>query len=131
VTQEIILPKVTMFFDETFYQHTSGKSVQIGREIQRLVAEAASTDEVILDPVNDVDFIPQPYPRGTLVANPISFEIEAIGYPARKAKLTKDAMHCLKREIADLLHRVNVDIPLHENALLIWLKYVDKDGLHV
>ena len=120
-----------MFFDETFYQHNGGKSVQIGREIRRIVAEAASTDEVILDPVNDVDFIPQPYPLGTLVANPISFEIETIGYPARKSKLTKEAMHLLKSKIADLLHTVDVDIPLHENALLIWLKYVDKDGLHI
>ena len=125
------MPKVTMYFDETFYQHSGAKSVQIGREIQRLVAEAASTDEVILDPVNDVDFIPQSYPRGTLVAYPISFEIETIGYPERKAKLTKDAMHLLKSKIADLLRKVDVDIPLHENALLIWLKYVDKDGLHV
>jgi hypothetical protein len=125
------MPKVTMFFDETFYQHTGGKSVQFGREIQRLVAEVASTDEVILDPVNDVDFIPQPYPLGTLVAHPISFEIETIGYPARKVKLTKDTMHLLKRRIADLLHQVGVDIPLHESDLLIWLKYVDKDGLHI
>jgi hypothetical protein len=125
------MPKVTMFFDESFYRHTGEKSVQIGREIQRLVAEAASTDEVILDPVNDVDFIPQPYPRGTLVANPISFEIETIGYPARKSKLTKDAMHLLRRKIVDLLHKGNVVPPSHENALLIWLKYLDKDGLHI
>lgn len=50
------MPKVTMFFDETFYQHTGGTSVQIRRGIQRLVAEAASTDEVIPDPV--IPFLP-------------------------------------------------------------------------
>lgn len=89
--------------------------------------------QALFEEVNDVDFIPQPqsYPLGTLVAHPISFEIETIGYPARKAKLTKDTMHLLKRRIADRLHQVGVDIPLHESALLIWLKYVDKDGLHV
>ena len=125
------MPKVTMFFDETFYQHTGGKSVQFGREVQRLVAEAASTHEVILDPINDVDFIPQPYPRGTLVANPISFEIEAIGYPARKAKLTKEAIFLFKRKLIDVLRTVSAVPPSRENGLLIWFKFVDKDGLHI
>jgi hypothetical protein len=128
------MPKVTMFFDtaalgaDDFALNFDFKKV--GETIRELVAEAASTQDVPLDK-GDVDFIPMPYPRGTLVDNPISIEIETIGFPERKAKLKKEVVEDLKLKIAKLITDDEHSIPISMLRQLVWLKFQDPDGCHV
>lgn len=124
------MPKVTMFYHADALQFQSGELRILGQTIREYVANLASTDEVKLG-IDDVDFIPQPYPEGTLTADPVTFEIETIGYPARKARMSEESLITLKGKLIDDLACVSGCPPIKVARPLIWLKYVDPDGHHV
>lgn len=119
------MPKVTMFFHVDTSVPSQRRLSAIGDRIRVLVAEAASTPGVTLNANTDVDWIPQPYPRGTHA--PISIEIETIGYPARKAKLTRERVLRLKEDILLIPQFPKFD----PKTLLIWVKFQDPYGVHV
>ncbi len=129
------MPKVTMYFDQTraFNGPDAVEAIRmLGSQTRRLVAVFASVPgENLLDPRDDIDFIPQPYPPGTQTAAPVAFEIETIGYPARKAKLKRAEIVRLKRMIVDYFLEIQGCPDLDPKQPLIWIKYVDPDGQHV
>ena len=102
--------------------------------IRDYVARAMSTSKVQLER-KDVDFIPIPYPRGSLVEYPVAFEIETIGFPERKAKLTHRFVDQLKDDIFGALDHtelVNGNFwNISRDDPLVWIKYVDPDGPHI
>lgn len=129
------MPKVTMYISSTmknlekFAKHFP--LARVGEEIRSMVAKTFSTDTVCLDPC-DVDFIPTLYPPGTLVASPIAIEIETIGFPDRKAMVTKEVMQDLKFQLFEVLVRYGENSPdIHLDDPLVWLKYQDPDGFHI
>lgn len=97
----------------------------VGNVIRQLVADAVSTDYMKLTPA-DVDWVPVRYMQGTL-APAYSIEIETIGYPERKKKLTFEVLLGLKRAILALPGFEDFD----QRFPLIWVKYVDPDGQHL
>lgn len=124
------MPKVTMFYDAGRIQFLSDELRGVGSAVRELVAKLVSTDDVALG-VDDVDFIPQPYPKGTLTADPITFEIETIGFATRKKRITFEELVTLKGKFIDELGCVAECPPIRVDRPLIWLKYVDPDGHHV
>ena len=98
----------------------------LGLAIRKLVAEAVSTEGKQLSE-NDVDWIPCPY-HSAAIAPAVGLEIETIGFPARKAKLTQEVLLELKAKIISLPNFPTVN---NSSAPLIWVKYVDPDGLHI
>lgn len=126
------MPKVTMFFKPSIVELELNFIPFAGfaSDVREWVAALASTNEVELG-IDDVDFIPQPYPPGTLTADPIAFEIETIGFDSRKKKITSEALFTLKGKLIDGLSRVPGCPPIKVERPLIWLKYVDPDGHHI
>jgi hypothetical protein len=124
------MPKVTMFYHADALQFQSGELRGLGQAIREYVADLASTDDVKLG-IDDVDFIPQPYPQGTLTADPIAFEIETIGFKSRKEGITFERLTTLKGKFINELSCVAGCPPIKVERPLIWLKYVDPDGHHV
>lgn len=111
-----------------FHKHqVLGKKVEgLGIKIRELVALATTTEQ---HPVteNDVEWIPQPYEYGAIVPT-ASIEIRTIGYPDRKKRLSgqnvtdlKMSILCLKPSFPD----VRPEDPL------IWVQFIDPDGVHV
>ena len=125
------MPKVTMFFkpDVVLLELNFIPFAGFANDVREWVAELASTDDVKLS-IDDVDFIPEPYPPGTATASPVAFEIEAIGFPTRKKKITSEARFTLKGKIIDGLSRIPGCPPIKVELPLIWLKYIDPDGDH-
>ena len=133
------MPKVTMYFlmpggGVRYPQQFYGRLEKSGMVIRDHVARAMSTSKVELER-KDVDFIPIPYPRGSLVEFPVAFEIEAIGFPERKAKLTDLFVDQLK---VDMVFALDVAGLVSGNYWdircvnpLVWIKYVDPDGPHI
>ena len=124
------MPKVTMFYHADALRFQSGELRGLGQAIREHVAEFASTNEVKLG-IDDVDFIPQPYPQGTLTADPVAFEIETIGFKSRKERITFEQVVTLKGKIINELTCVSECPSIKVERPLIWLKYVDPDGHHV
>lgn len=89
---------------------------QLGRMIQPLVAEAASTDEVHLNE-DDVDWVPQRYEPGAIAT--VSIEIRTIGYPARIAKLDPPTTNRLRDQIVALPMFPKVD----PKKPLLWFQF--------
>lgn len=118
------MPKVTMYYRSTHLNESD--LLIIGTEVRKLVAAAASTNKVTLTP-SDVDWIPQ-FCGDATFTNPVSIEIETIGYPERKQKLSnKELLMKLKSDILRILEFP----PTGVGEPLIWVKYVDPDGLHI
>jgi hypothetical protein len=122
------MPKLTLY-------HPKGAGVGndhlslIKVSLQRLAAEAATTEESPLT-FEDVDFVPIAYDdASTQFSQPVAIEIETFGYPARKAKMTKEAMTAMKVPVRDILAPVGLRVELDKP--LIWLKFQDPDGQHV
>lgn len=124
------MPTVTLSFLKGGFHSDLDSWEESGNEIRDLVAAALSTDERPLNR-SHVDLIPLSYPGGTLTDYPISVTIETIGYPDRKAKLTKEAVLTLKEEILKILRNGIWVHAVEWTGPLIWIKYVDQDGCHV
>ena len=94
--------------------------------VRVLVAEVASTPKVPFTK-SDIEWIPQSYENGTL-APVLALEIRTIGFPERKAKMNREAMQELKKKIMEL-----EDFPESCRSLnsLIWVQFMDPDGVHV
>lgn len=123
------MPKIVMYYDSAKLKLFPELLNEIGAHLAVAVADAMSTTEVKLEPTRDIDFLPFKYPAG-YIGLPVSFEIEAIGFPERKAKVTKLVMLDLKQKFRYILLKL-AHINVAEDAGLIWLKYVDPDGHHV
>ena len=91
--------------------------------VRKLVASAASTDKIQLA-VDDIDWLPQANERGA-IAPDYAIEIVTIGYPDRKAKMNRETMLKLKTDIVELAGFIPKDTPL------IWVHFLDPDGVHV
>lgn len=130
------MPKIVMICDFDAMRFGTQPSYSrilkaFGLSLNKLVAEVVSTDDIHLDPETDIDFIVQYLAPGS-IAPSISFEIETIGYPTRKQKLTADVMEQLKRDFVKTINEHDIfPQPLSADRPLIWLKYVDPDGHHV
>ncbi|MDB5188073.1 MAG: hypothetical protein JWO50_593 [Candidatus Kaiserbacteria bacterium] len=101
-----------------------------GLAIRKLVANAASTEATTLG-IEDIDFLPLMYPPGAQLSALFSFEVETIGYPDRKAKLTKSVVRQLKFDIIDVLADDPNGVKLDPAQPLVWIKYQDPDGPHI
>lgn len=96
------------------------------QSIRKLVAEAASTDDVQLT-VNDIDFYPQEVSVWA-VAPDVSIEIETIGYSKRKEKLRQiPVVQKLKEDILAIEGFPTID----PQAPFLWIKFWDVSGPHV
>ncbi|MDB5264852.1 MAG: hypothetical protein JWN64_423 [Parcubacteria group bacterium] len=127
------MPKVTMFIQagemtKDFLLKFPIEKASLA--IRQMVADAASTEGCIFG-VEDVDFLPTFYPAGTKVSELISIEIETIGYPERKAKLTESAVRQLKLAFLQILAEDPAGITLDPDKPLVWLKFQDPDGHHI
>lgn len=124
------MPGEGVRYPQQFY----GRLEKSGMVIRDHVARAMSISTVQLQR-KYVDLIPIPYPRGSLVEFPVAFEIETIGFPERKEKLTDRIVDQLKDDIFVALDvaglvggnfwNIRLDDPL------VWIKYVDPDGPHI
>lgn len=122
------MPKNNFYYDPKIIKLTPEEWTELGRTMAVPLAKVMSTESHRLSPSTDIDFIPIPYPDG-YIGLPIAVEIETIGYPERKAKVTEDMMRYLKGEFLWLL--MQVDINVDGKKPLIWVKYVDPDGHHI
>lgn len=90
-----------------------------------IVAEAASTDAVTLG-AQDFEWIHQPVGAG-FIAPVVSIELRTIGFPERKTKLNEEEVLRLKQQF--LLKGLGDFVSGQE--LLIWVQFLDPDGVHV
>ena len=120
------MPRVTMFFDPTKENFGSELLHQIGLGVIPLVAQATSTEDVPLTN-KDIEWIPQPYPPGSIISGRINFDIETIGFLSRKVKLNKETMLKLKEQILAF----NCFATMKPEEISIWVKFYDADGVHV
>ena len=97
----------------------------IGSACRRLIAEAASTDEVPFT-IHDIEWITQPHGPGS-IAPQIAIEIRTIGYPERKAKLNKERLEELKKDML----AAGLEKYTASEAPLIWVQFIDAEGAHV
>lgn len=102
--------------------------ITIANDLRPLVAEAASTPGVILDPQKDIDFLPIRLEDGFMCAQ-LAIEIRTIGFPERKAKMGRESIAVLKETIL-ALPNFPADL-LKEGEGLIWVQFMDPDGVHV
>lgn len=122
------MPKLTVYFPAST-SISAETLILVKTALQSVVAEAASTDSVVLSE-SDVDVLMTPYdPVLCSFSQAVAIELETFGYPVRKAKLTEAAMLDLKRELAR--HLDLGGFPVDLDKPLVWLKYVDPDGHHV
>ncbi len=117
-----------MNFRPEVFHHSSEHIKPLGLKLNKLVADSLSIDEHKLNPETDIDFIPFVL-HNSAIAPPISFEIETIGFPLRKEKVTKAVMFDLKIDFIAAL--TECDIKIDPETPLIWLKYIDPDGVHI
>ena len=123
------MPKVTMYYRSTAI--TGANLAKVGHYLRSRVSEMMSTHNVSLVK-GDVDFIPIPLPKGSLVLSPFSFEIETIGFPERVAKFADGTLlEIFKEQLQSRLPKMHFQTETQKKALLIWLKYVSPDGPHV
>ena len=122
------MPKLTVYFPASTSISTE-TLILVKTALQSVVAEAASTDSVMLNE-SDVDVLMTPY-NSVLCSfsQAVAIELETFGYKNRKDKMTEAAMLDLKRELAR--HLDLGGFPVDMNKPLVWLKYVDPDGYHV
>ena len=98
---------------------------QLGLACRKLVAEAASTEEVPFT-IHDIEWVTQPNGPGSIAPN-IAVEIRTIGRPERKAKLNKERLEQLKKDfLAAGFNKYST-----EDQYLIWMQFIDPDGAHV
>ena len=102
--------------------------MKLGHELAVPLAHAMSTENHPLSPSTDIDFIPITYPAG-YIGLTIAIEIETIGSPERKAKVTKEMILALKNDFLWILKQNGINF--NEKNPLIWVKYVDPDGHYV
>jgi hypothetical protein len=122
------MPKLTMYYPQS--AGIGNDHLNIIRDpLRKLVAAVASTQESPLHTV-EVDFVPISYDDASAVfSQPVAIEIETIGFPFRKAKMTEEKMTALKPVIAGILDQIGLSVDLEKP--LIWLKFQDPDGCHV
>jgi hypothetical protein len=104
---------------------TSPESV-VGKEVQKLVAEAANTKQYSLKP-ESIDWIPQQYEEGSITRSDVFLEIRINGYLERKEKINKQVLQKLRLDILSVPGFPKVP----EFVPIIRLQFVDPDGLHV
>jgi hypothetical protein len=100
----------------------------IGHDLRKLVAEAASTPALTFDPEKDIDFLPVRLEEGSMCPQ-LAIEIRTIGFPERKAKMDRGCILALKEAVLQI-SQFPADL-LKENEGLIWVQFVDPDGVHV
>ena len=98
----------------------------LGLAVIPLIAEAASTHTAQFTE-DDIEWIPLAHELGT-IAPDFAIEIRTIGFPGRKAKMDREAMIELRKKIVAL-----IEFPKSCRHLkpLIWLQFIDPDGVHV
>lgn len=122
------MPKLTVYYPQRVGL-TNDQFNMIKGPLQRLIAESASTEQSPLTEEH-VDFVPISYDdESAQFSQLIAIEIETLGFPFRKAKMTEEAMTALKPLIKDILGPVGWHVDL--NKPLVWLKFQDPAGSHV
>ncbi len=101
---------------------------EIGIAISRLVAVAMRTEEHPLSSEH-VEWVPTRMPGGSITPI-LAFDVEAIGYPDRKAILTNEKLLELKQDILAITLLSNT-VRIDPYQPLIWVKWQDPDGLHL
>lgn len=122
------MPKLTVYYPK---RANLGNDLlnMIKGPLQRLVAESASTEESPLTEEH-VDFVPISYDDAAAqFSQMVAIEIETLGFPFRKAKMTEEAMMALKPPFKKILDPVGLNVDLDKP--LIWLKFQDPAGSHV
>lgn len=117
--------KNNLYYDPKVVKLTPEEWTELGRKMAGPLAKVMSTASHRLSPSTDIDFIPIPYPAG-YIGLTVAIEIETIGYPERKAKVTKDTMLALKEEFLWILKDIGINFD-RKNPL-IWVKYADPAG---
>ncbi len=122
------MPKNNFYYDPKVIKLTPEEWTELGRELAVPLAHAMSTKNHPLSPSTDIDFIPIAYPAG-YIGLPVAIEIETIGYPERKTKVTENLMRALKRDLLWILKENGINFD--EKNPLIWVKYFDPDGHYI
>ncbi len=119
------MPKMTLLYTGTIPAKTL---TSIGRAIQPLIVELIDEKPIT---IAAVDWIAQQHPPGSIVASPVSIELETIGFKHRKLKLHSTALDTLKGKILGIFEEHGVFADFNPNDQLIWVKFQDPAGLHV
>jgi hypothetical protein len=117
--------QVIFRYDDRIAANT-GDLYALGHRIRPLIAQVASTDEVLLTE-QDVDWLPVANEPGSICREFAVFEITTIGYPDRKAKMGEGGMATLKWVILGLDLFQVVD----PAKVLIRVQFTDPAGVHV
>lgn len=126
------MPKVTFIYDAREFPLDPTSLKSMGEQVRPVVADLMSTSDTKLTP-DDVDWMPVAMPDGSIFGSPINIEIETFGFAERKKKLREVAF---KDRILDALDPHVGGKPLAYGLRLakrplVWIKYVDPDGLHI
>lgn len=123
----------------------TGRTLEpFGRLVRPLLAEAFSTSELKFTD-DDIDWVPDPWPPGTIVSAPCSLIIRTFGYEERVLTITVERALKLKSDIIDIAEKA--EFVRHENDRkffriprdkpLLWVQYTFIDpqkrvlGIHV
>ncbi len=110
-------------------QNPSYTIKQLSEDIIPLIAEAASTEWVPFTS-KDIEWIPTPLDEYA-IAPDLSLEIRTIGYPERKIKMNREAMLSLKKKIMATKGFHIMFSTVQPTDPLIWVQFMDPDGVHV
>lgn len=123
------MPQVIFKYDPA--EVTAERLLQIGEVVRPLVADAASTDQAKFTK-EDIEWDPQPYHPGAIGVPRVAIELRTIGFPERKLKLNKERVLKLKTDIFDLAAEGGYTLcGLQFEQALIWVQFIDPDGVHV
>lgn len=134
------MPKIVMHYDAEKLPFRPRQISFIGQNAAAQVAELASTEDVQLDRHEDIDFMPVPYPKGSIMTSPVSFEIITIGSDDRKKKMDEASMLEFRKWILMVMrgsYNIGEDIPAaldvfaDPSVLLVWVMFISPDGPHV
>ncbi len=123
----------------------TGRTLEpFGRLVRPLLAEAFSTSELKFAD-DDIDWVPDPWPPGTIVSAPCSLIIRTFGYQERVLNITEERALKLKSDIIDIAEKAEFVTLVNDRKFfriprdkpLIWVQYTHTDptkkvpGIHV
>lgn len=122
------MPDIIFRYDPKVIKLTPEEWTKLGSELAVPLAKLMSTNNHRLSPSTDIDFDPIAYQEG-YIGLTAAIRIETIGYPERKAKVTKALTQVLKDEFIFILKENGINFDPKKS--LIWIKYQDPDGHHI